>query len=118
MTVKIQIDFEVDFEAKIEPKWSPQGAKMGAKSEKNLSKIEVKFEVDFGCDFDAIWATGSGPTTECAEPVKLRSGQFRGTHLARPCPDKSGAADSNAPRIPPGREGRCDSRKKIPKAVS
>ena len=23
---------------------------------------------------------------------------------------------SNAPRIPPGREGRCDPRKKIPKA--
>ena len=93
MTVKIQIDFEVDFGEKMMPKWSPKGAKMGAKSEKNRSKIEVKFEVDFGCDFDAIWATGCAPTTECAEPVKLRSGQFRGCGLARPAPGKPGAAD-------------------------
>ena len=81
---------------------------MGAKSEKNRSKIEVKFEVDFGCDFDAMKATGATPPAECAEPVFIRSGQFRGTHLARPCPGKPWAADSNAPRIPPGREGRCE----------
>ena len=111
--VKFEVDFGCDFGAKMEPKWSPKGAKMGAKSKKNRSKIDVKFEVDFGSDF------GRHPGVSYARLGGMRGAgltqirEFRGRGPARPAPGKPGAADSNAPRIPPSREGRCEQRTQI-----